>query len=98
MRVTLEGEKGYKRFLRDSYLTVREGARESGDTAAGDTSVRLLSVRVCACMFDLPLYYTKVFDGLECEWPLFFIYEYISGKHTHTHTHTHTMLTSTIHL
>ena len=53
VRGTLEGEKGYKRFLRDSYLTVREGARESGDTAAGDTSVRLLSVCVCVCLISL---------------------------------------------
>ena len=35
VKETLAGEKGYKRFLRDSYLTVREGSRDS----TGDTSV-----------------------------------------------------------
>jgi phosphorylase kinase alpha/beta subunit len=53
VKETLAGEKGYKRFLRDSYLTVREGSRDS----TGDTSV---------------------YDRLECEYPLFFLYEYIS--------------------
>ena len=42
MRATLAGEKGYKRFLRDSYLTVREGVRDS----TGDASVSGLAVGV----------------------------------------------------
>ena len=36
VRETLAGEKGYKRFQRDGYLTVREGSRDStGDTSVG---------------------------------------------------------------
>ena len=38
VRTTLAGEKGYKRFLRDSYLTVREGGRKFKEPI-GDTSV-----------------------------------------------------------
>ena len=38
VKTTLAGEKGYKRFLRDSYLTVREGGREFKEPI-GDTTV-----------------------------------------------------------
>lgn len=38
VRKTLAGEHGYKRFLRDSYLSVREGGRDFKEPI-GDTSV-----------------------------------------------------------
>jgi phosphorylase kinase alpha/beta subunit len=53
---TLAGERGYKRFLRDSYLTVREGGRK----------------------FKEPIGDTSIYEGVECEWPIFFLYVYIS--------------------
>ena len=63
VRTTLAGEKGYKRFLRDSYLTVREGGREFKEPV-GDTSVSAGTHLLIHCRHELAIYQSH--NGQAC--------------------------------
>ncbi|KAI8491842.1 hypothetical protein Bbelb_302150 [Branchiostoma belcheri] len=72
----LQGNYGFKRFLRDGYSTVLEDKKRKYYKPAEikvSARLRVRSIRLAGGLGP------RLFDGIECEWPVFYIYMIIDG-------------------